>query len=101
MTQPATSFDLFGTVVEIADPGNPAEAIAAELAERGVPVPDDWEQQYRTPQIDTEPGAELPLPDHVVAVLETGGETAPARKLIHEAVLAAFDRPVRTRPGAV
>jgi len=101
MTRPATSFDLFGTLVEVADPGDPAGAIAAELAERGSPVPDDWEQQYRTPQVETEHGAELPLPEHVGAVLDTADGSPPDRELIQTAVLAAFDRPVRTRPGAV
>lgn len=100
MSEPATSFDLFGTLVAVEDRGNPADAIAAELAERSIPVPDDWEKQYRTPQIDTDSGAELPLPDHIVAILETADETTPEREVICEAVLAAFDQPVRTRPGA-
>jgi HAD superfamily hydrolase (TIGR01549 family) len=97
----ATSFDLFGTLVEVEDRENPAGAIAAELAARSIPVPDDWEKQYRTPQIDTEPGAELPLPDHVGAVLDTADGSPPGQEVICEAVLAAFDQPVSTRPGAV
>jgi HAD superfamily hydrolase (TIGR01549 family) len=94
----ATTFDLFGTLLDVAENEAPADAIATELSARGVSVPDDWQAAYRTPQIETEPGAECPLPEHVHAILDDG--SPPDRELIREAVLAAFDQPVETRPDA-
>ena len=95
----ATTFDLFGTLVEVTAQEDPADAIATELSARGVSVPADWQDAYRTPQLETEPGAELPLTEHVRAILDT--ETSADRALIREAVLAAFDQPVESRPDAV
>lgn len=99
----ATTFDLFGTLVEAQAREDPADAVAAELSARGVSLPADWQDAYRTPQIETESGAELPLPEHVRAVLDTSGSSSepPEMELLREAVLAAFDRPVETRPEAV
>lgn len=95
-----TSFDLFGTLVEVDRPSNPATAIATELESRGVTVPSDWEKRYRTPQIDIRASRELSLPDHVRAILADCDALPTAPGPIHEAILAAFDSPVRTRDGA-
>ncbi len=90
----ATSFDLFGTLVDAETPDNPADAIATELAARDIDIPPEWQEAYRTPQFDVPEGRESPLPKHVQAIV--GGEQA----VVAEAVLAAFDRSVRVREGA-
>ncbi len=89
-----TSFDLFGTLVDADIPENPADAIAAELAARGIETPPDWEAAYRTPQFDVPEGKESPLPKHVQAIVDADQE------VVQDAVLAAFNRPVRVRDGA-
>lgn len=95
----AVAFDLFGTLVSVSMPSDPASAVAAELSARGVSVPDDWPDAYRESYIDAPPGAEVPLPAHVAQALQSRGietsENAPRR-----AVVAAFDPDVTTRPGA-
>jgi len=96
----AVSFDLFGTLVAPDPPESPARVVAHELAERGVPVPDDWPDAYAEPHVDAAAGAEVPLPDHAGAALASRGVAAP-ESTVREAVTAAFDRPVETRPGAV
>ena len=108
-----TRFDLFGTLVEVDRPPNPGAAVAAELEARGVTVPPDWEEAYLTSQVDTRPGREVSLPEHVRAILEArdalptesevidGGVASSEAEVIREAVLAAFDSPVRTRDGAI
>jgi FMN phosphatase YigB (HAD superfamily) len=96
----AVSFDLFGTLVDADRPADPAAAVAAELRARDVPVPDDWAEAYREPQIDAPSGAEVPLPAHVSAVLRSRGVAAPDNAA-RRAVVAAFDPAVETRPGAV
>jgi HAD superfamily hydrolase (TIGR01549 family) len=95
----AISFDCFGTLVDVDPPPDVAAAVADALAALGVDVPDDWATVYTEPHLDLSEGAELPLHEHVEAVLAGRGrdvhlETAEA------AVLDAFDREVRTREGA-
>nr|WP_264474960.1 HAD family hydrolase [Salinirubrum litoreum] len=91
---------MFGTLVAADRPADPAAAVADELRARDVPVPDDWGDAYREPQIDAPPGAEVPLPAHVSAALRSRGVAAP-NNAARRAVVAAFDPTVETRPGAV
>ncbi|MFB6218242.1 MAG: HAD family hydrolase [Halobacteriaceae archaeon] len=93
------SFDLFGTLVAADRPDDPAAAVGAALAERGVPVPDDWRAAYRESHVEVPAGAELPLPDHVRAALASRGVPAD-RETAVAAVRAAFESEVRTRPDA-
>ncbi|SEP21010.1 haloacid dehalogenase superfamily, subfamily IA, variant 1 with third motif having Dx(3-4)D or Dx(3-4)E [Halogranum amylolyticum] len=95
----AVSFDLFGTLVDVSSPENPAAAVAAELETCGVAVPADWDDAYREVHIDAPDGAEVPLPAHVSAALASRGVDAPNNAPRH-AVVAAFDPEVTTRPGA-
>lgn len=112
------SFDLFGTLVEVTRPPDPAAAVARELEARGVPVPDDWGAAYTEPHVDSPDGAEVPLHAHVAAALESRGvdpgvpdrNGAPDRdgdggeghgNVVRRAVVAAFEPRVETRPGAV
>ncbi len=96
------SFDLFGTLVDAERPADPAAAVAAELRERGVAVPEDWANAYREPHVDAPPGAEVPLPAHVAAALRSRGITPGGEgQAVRRAVVAAFDPEVSTRPGAV
>jgi len=93
------SFDLFGTLVVADRPGEPWDAVAESLAERGVGVPDDWEGAYRSSHREYDRGQEAPLPEHVrLALASRGVEAMPAT--VREAVLAAFDGPVTRREGA-
>jgi FMN phosphatase YigB (HAD superfamily) len=95
----AVSFDLFGTLVAIDPPTDPAGAVAAELRDRGVTVPGDWQSAYLDSHVDAPPGAEVPLPAHVAAALRSRGvETT--ENAARRAVVAAFDPAVRTREGA-
>ncbi|NHN57626.1 HAD family hydrolase [Halorussus rarus] len=96
----AVSFDLFGTLVRADRPADPADAVAAELRERGVAVPDDWTDAYREVHVDAPAGAEVPLPAHVSAALASRGVSAPGNAA-RRAVVAAFDPDVETREGAV
>jgi FMN phosphatase YigB (HAD superfamily) len=96
---PPVSFDLFGTLVTVDRPDDPAGAVATELAARGVSVPADWTAAYGDVHVDAPTGAEVPLPAHVAAALrsrgvETTGNT-PRR-----AVVAAFDPAVSVHPDA-
>ncbi|ELZ30574.1 HAD superfamily hydrolase [Halosimplex carlsbadense 2-9-1] len=95
----AVSFDLFGTLVAVARPADPAEAVARQLRQCGVAVPDDWAAAYREPQVTVEPGAELALSDHVRHALASRGVDADA-ETVAAAVREAFDGPVDTREGA-
>jgi FMN phosphatase YigB (HAD superfamily) len=95
----AVSFDLFGTLVTVTRPSDPAAAVGAELETRGVTVPDDWATAYATSHVDAPDGAEVPLPAHVAAALRSRGVDVPANAA-RRAVVAAFDPDVRTRPGA-
>jgi FMN phosphatase YigB (HAD superfamily) len=96
----AVSFDLFGTLVAVDRPADPAAAVAAELRARDVVVPDDFAAAYGESHVDAPAGAEVPLPAHVAAVLASRGVTAPGNA-VRRAVVAAFDPAVETRPGAV
>ena len=96
----AVSFDLFGTLVEADRPDDPAAAVAAELRERGVSVPDDWDRAYREQHVEAPAGAEVPLPAHVSAALASRGVRAPGNAA-RRAGVAAFDPDVETRPDAV
>lgn len=95
----AVSFDLFGTLVDIDRPKDPAEAVAAELGCRGVAVPDDWASAYRECHVDAPAGAEVPLSVHIEAALRSRG-IDPPENTTRRATAAAFDPAVRTRPGA-
>ncbi|WP_435065204.1 HAD family hydrolase [Halobaculum sp. EA56] len=99
----AVSFDLFGTLVDADAPDDPAEAVAAELRERGVAVPDDWSEAYAEAHLDYAEGVERPLHHHVAAALASRDPEREPRAFVDDAaaaVRAAFDRPVGTRPGA-
>lgn len=95
----STSFDLFGTLVAAERPSDPAEAVAHALHDHGVPVPDDWGTAYRERHLDVADGAELSLPRHVVAALDSRGVDVDGPTAV-TAVLDAFDRPVEVREGA-
>lgn len=97
------SFDLFGTLVTVDRPEDPAAAVARELVARDVAVPDDWAAAYRERHVDAPPGAEVPLPAHVAHALASRGVDAP-RNAARRAVVSAFDPQltvVEGTPGAV
>lgn len=98
----AVSFDLFGTLVTVERPGDPAVAVADALGERGVSVPDDFGAAYREPHVDAPEGAEVPLPAHVAAALRSRGVDAPALAIRRATVAALSPSPeeVSTRTGA-
>lgn len=95
----AVTFDLFGTLVHAPKPANPAQAIATELESRGVRVPEEWDEVYRTPHIDAPEGAEIPLPAHVARALAACGTSVP-ENAARRATVAAFDPEVERRDGA-
>lgn len=99
----ATSFDCFGTLVDVDSPDEPATVVARELEARDVAVPVDWEDAYRTPHLDVAQGKEVSLPRHVRAALESRPVDVPPPEstVVHDAVLAAFQTDVRTRDGAL
>jgi len=96
----AVTFDLFGTLVEVAYPSDPAEVVARELESRGVDVPDDWHVAYGERHVDAPAGAEVPLPAHVAHALESRGVHA-GGNVVRHAVVAAFDPDVTRRDGAL
>jgi FMN phosphatase YigB (HAD superfamily) len=96
----AVSFDVFGTLVAADRPGEPWVAVAEGLADRGVPVPDDWEGAYRRSHREYERGREAPLDEHVRLALASRGVEVTV-DTAREAVLAAFDGAVTRRDGAV
>lgn len=100
----AVSIDLFGTLVTVDRPNNPATAIAEELDSVGILCPDNWQEVYTTAHLPVEDGAELSLPRHVTAALTSASDTrtepAAIRDDVDQAVREAFDCPVETRPGA-
>ena len=100
MTASAVVFDLFGTLVAVDDTSEPAAAVAAELAARGVAVPDDWAAAYTEPHIDAPEGAEVPLPAHVAAALSSRGVDV-AETTTRHAVIDAFEPTIETATGAV
>lgn len=90
-TEPvSSSLDLFGTLVRVDRPAEPARAVARELRRHGVTVPGDWATAYATPHVEVPAGEELPLPTHVLAALESRGVDADDRT-VRRAVCAAFD----------
>ncbi|MFC4543180.1 HAD family hydrolase [Halosolutus amylolyticus] len=93
------SFDLFGTLVTVDRPADPAAAIATELANRDVTVPDDWADAYAEPHVDAPEGAEVPLPAHVSRALASR-DVDYDHNAARRAVVAAFDPAVETRSGA-
>ena len=97
-TVTAVSFDLFGTLVAASTPDDPGAAVARELRNRGVAVPTDWTDAYRTPHVDAPDGAEVPLPAHVAGALRSRGVEA-SDTVVRHAVVAAFDPKVRRREG--
>jgi len=99
-TTAASVFDLFGTLVAVDDPPEPAAAVADALAARGITVPDDWASAYREPHITAEEGAEIALPAHVAAALASRGVDV-SETTARQAVSDAFDPVVETRAGAV
>ncbi|WP_049982823.1 HAD family hydrolase [Halorubrum sp. BV1] len=96
----AVTFDLFGTLVDVAYPSDPAEVVARELESRGVDVPDDWHVAYGERHVDAPAGAEVPLPAHVAHALESRGVDA-GGTVVRHAVVAAFDPDVTRRDGAL
>ena len=96
----AVTFDLFGTLVDVEYPSDPAEVVARELESRGVAVPDDWHVAYGERHVDAPAGAEVPLPAHVAHALDSRGVDAPGNVARH-AVVAAFDPDVTRREGAL
>lgn len=103
-TSEAVSFDLFGTLVDVERPADPAASVATELHRQGIEVPDDWSAAFAEPHLTYADGQERPLGAHVAAALASrrGGADAEAlREPADTAVSAAYDQPVETRPGAV
>jgi FMN phosphatase YigB (HAD superfamily) len=98
----AVSFDLFDTLVSVPRPEDTPGAIAAELDARDVPVPADWEAAGReaAAAIDAAEGEEVSITTYAARALASR-DVHPERKVIESAVLAAFDRPVATRDGAL
>ncbi|WP_423997047.1 HAD family hydrolase [Halorubrum trapanicum] len=96
----AVTFDLFGTLVDVEYPSDPAEAVARELESRDVSVPDDWHVAYGEQHVEAPAGAEVPLPAHVARALDSRGVDADQNVARH-AVIAAFDPDVTRRDGAL
>lgn len=96
----ALSIDLFGTLVAVDPPPDPAAAVAAALRERDVSVPSDWHERYASPTADVPEGVERSLYDHVEAALTAGRDADAERGAIERAVDAAFDPSVVARDGA-
>ncbi|MFB6133969.1 MAG: HAD family hydrolase [Halanaeroarchaeum sp.] len=100
----AVSFDLFGTLIDTATPGDPATAVADALKAREVSVPDDWNGRYTTPTASGAQLEERSLYDHVWAALgdgDVGPGTDVDRGTVVDAVDEAFDPAVTTREDAV
>ena len=96
----AVTFDLFGTLVAVEYPSDPAEVVARELESRGVAVPDDWHVAYGERHVDAPEGAEVPLPAHVAHALDSRGVDV-GENVVRHAVVAAFDPDVTRRTGAL
>jgi len=98
----AVSFDLFDTLVSVPRPADTPEAIAAELDARDVSVPADWEAAGReaAAAIDADEHEEVSITTYVTRALASR-DVHPEETVIESAVLAAFDRPVETRNGAI
>lgn len=92
-TVAAVSFDLFGTLVTVDRPSDPAESLAHALEEQGVSVPDDWTGAFGERHIDNPDGAEISLTDHVVAALASQVNTlkrASVRDDVERAVWSVY-----------
>lgn len=100
MPPAAVSLDLFGTLLAVDPPADPAAAVAASLADRGVAVVDDWPERYRTDHLGAANTEEVSLYRHVGAALAAGSEPTPDEETIAAAVDDAFDPVVAARPGA-
>jgi len=100
VTHSAVVFDLFGTLVTVDDTPEPAAAVADELVARGVSIPDDWAAAYTEPHIDAPAGAEVPLPAHVAAALDSRGVDA-SEAATRQAVVDAFEPTIETATGTV
>ncbi len=96
----AVTFDLFGTLVDVTYPADPAETVARELESRGVDVPDDWHVAYGEIHVDAPAGAETPLPAHVSRALDSRGVEV-AENVVRHAVVAAFNPDVTRRSDAL
>lgn len=97
------SVDLFGTLVSVERPDDPAEVIARALDSRGLTVPEDWPTAYREAHLEVKEGSELSLPDHVMAALASRDESvvqAEIQPTVEAAVSAAFAVEANPRPGA-
>ncbi|WP_327052057.1 HAD family hydrolase [Halomicrococcus gelatinilyticus] len=97
------SFDLFGTLVRVDGPDDPAAAVADALEARDVDVPDDWSTAYAEPHVEVPDGTELPLADHVVAALASRSDSLrgdDVRSDVEDAVFDAFEPRVETREDA-
>ena len=77
MSTVAAFFIPLGTLVDAGLPSDPVAAVAAELRERGVPVPPDPESTCRGTHVDASDGAEVPSPARVPAALGIGPGVSP------------------------
>lgn len=93
------SFDLFGTLIDVSMPSDPADAVAGELSDRGVSVPADWTNAYQESHVAVPSGAEIPLSEHVAHALRSRG-IEPDANVLRRAIAAAFVPEVTTRSGA-
>lgn len=73
----AASFTPFGTLVDAGLPSDPVAAVAAELRERGVPVPADFESTCRETHVAAPEGVEVPLPARIQTALGSELEVRP------------------------
>jgi FMN phosphatase YigB (HAD superfamily) len=99
------TFGLFGTLATATRPADPTVAVARELRERGVRVPNGFREAYGERQVPAPEHAEVPLPAHVAAALracgvEPRGDPDGGGNAVRRAVVAAFDPEVTVRPGA-
>lgn len=100
----AVSFDCFGTLLTVEEPPDPSQAVADALEARGIDIPEEWGTAYRTAYIETDqPLQELPLADHVYALLEAHSDRdrSPDVEAVTDAVRGAFETSIQTRTGAV
>ncbi|MFC7234515.1 HAD family hydrolase [Halosegnis marinus] len=89
-----------GALVSAAEPDDPAAAIARELRERGVEVPDDWAAAYAETHVDPPDGAAVPHHAHVARALASRGVPAP-NNAARRALVAAFAPDAAARDGAL
>ncbi|MFB6081319.1 MAG: HAD family hydrolase [Halanaeroarchaeum sp.] len=101
MAPAAVSLDCFGTLLRIDPPADPAAAVASSLADRGLPVAEDWSERYRRDHLGVAGSEEVSLYRHVAAALAAGNEPVPDEETIAAAVDEAFEPVVAARPRAV